>query len=340
MDDRHVIFPRRRLLAAGGLAALGLSGRPARAQEMLRQATLIVGSPAGGATDKVARMYADALRGRYAENVIVENKPGAGGAIAYEGVKRSGVKDGSLVFLSPAYPIVISPHLVSTLPYDTLRDFVPVAPAGRSCMTYAVGPGVPDNVASFAQYLDWCKANPRQALYAAQTGSSQHLLGSVLALSTGVPLENVSYKGDAPAMQDLMGGHVPAVVLPIASALPLYRQRKLRVLATAKATRTRFMPDVPTFAELGHPDVLFQDWMGFFAPADTPPGQVQRLNGAIAEIARSPRGVESLEALGIESEIADPQQFVGMVRTDHQRYAGFIARTKFREAFEKAGGGR
>ena len=341
MNDRTVTLQRRQLLlAAGGLAALGLAARPARAQEMLRQATLVIGSPAGGATDKMARMYADALRGRYAENVIVENKPGAGGAIAYEGVKRSGVKDGSLVFLSPAYPIVISPHLVRNLPYDTLRDFVPVAPTGRSFMTYAVGPAVPESVTTFQQYLAWCKENPKQALYAAQTGSSQHLLGSVLALSTGVPLENVSYKGDAPAMQDLMGGHVPAVVLPIASALPLYRQGKLRVLASAKAQRSKSLPDVPTFTEMGYRDVLFQDWLGVFAPADTAPAQVKRLNEAIAEVARSPKGIEALEGMGFEAEIASPEQFAGMVRADHQRYAGFIERTRFREAFEKAGGGR
>jgi tripartite-type tricarboxylate transporter receptor subunit TctC len=340
MTERIPTLPRRQLLAAGGLAALGLSGRPAFAQDMLKQLTIIVGSPAGGATDKMARMYADALRGRYADNVIVENKPGAGGAIAYEGVKRSGVKDGSLVFLSPAYPIVISPHLVRNLPYDTLNDFVPVAPAGRSCMTYAVGPGVPASVTRFADYLAWCKENPRLALYAAQTGSSQHLMGSVLALSTGVPLENVSYKGDAPAMQDLLGGHVPAVVLPIASALPLYRQGKIRVLATAKGTRTRFMPDIPTFTEMGYQDVLFQDWLGVFAPADTAPAQVRRLNESIAQVARSPRGIEALENLGIEAELASPDVFAGMVRTDHQRYAGFIERTRFREAFEKAGGGR
>lgn len=337
-------FQRRRLLqAAGAAATLGAMPRLALAQapDILKQATVIVGSPPGGATDKMTRLFADGLRQRYAETVLVENKPGAGGVIAYEYVKRSGVKDGSLFFLSPAYPIVITPHLVRNLPYDTLKDFVPVAPTGRSGMTFAVGPGVPASVRNFAEYLAWCKTDPKKnALYGAQTGSSQHLMGAVTALSTGVPLENVSYKGDAPATQDMLGGHVPAVILPIASGLPLHRQGKARILAVARATRSRFMPDVPTFVELGYKDVMFQDWLGVFAPADTPMARVRQLNLALNEVARSPRGAEGLESIGIEAEIQSAETFAEMVKTDHARYQAFIQKTNFREIYEKAGGGR
>jgi tripartite-type tricarboxylate transporter receptor subunit TctC len=288
----------------------------------------------------MTRLYADGLRGHYAENVLVENKPGGGGVIAYEYVKRSGVKDGSLFFLSPAYPIVITPHLVSNLPYDTLKDFVPVAPTGRSGMTYAVGPAVPASVRTFQEYLAWAKSDPQKnALYAAQTGSSQHLLGAVTALATGVPLDNVSYKGDAPAVQDMLGGHVPAAVLPISSALPLMKQGRARILAVARASRSRFMPDVPTFVEIGYKEILFQDWLGVFAPAGTPAARVRQLNEAINEVARSQRGTEGLETIGIESEIATADAFAGMVKADWQRYERFIERTKFREIYEKAQGG-
>lgn len=331
------VHPKRRLvLQAAGAAAIAPFA--VRAQEQLKTATIIVGSPPGGATDKMARMYADGLRGRYAENVVVENKPGAGGVIAYEGVKRSGVRDGSLVFLSPAYPIVITPHLVRNLPYDTLKDFIPVAPTGRSGMMYAVGSAVPASVRTFQDYLGWVKANPREAMYAAQTGSSQHLVGSVITLSTGVKLDNVSYKGDAPAVQDLMGGHVPAVILPIASALPLYRQQRARILASTRAARTRFLPDVPTFAELGYKDVLFQDWLGLFAPAGTDMARVRQLNQLVGEVVRSPKGQEGLEQLGNDAEVVSVEQFAEMVRTDHQRYQGFIQRTSFREIYERAQG--
>ncbi|HYF19612.1 MAG TPA: tripartite tricarboxylate transporter substrate-binding protein [Ramlibacter sp.] len=327
---------RRLVLQAAG--AVALTPFIARAQDTLKTATIIVGSPAGGATDKMARMYADGLRGRYAENVVVENKPGAGGVIAYEGVKRSGVRDGSLVFLSPAYPIVITPHLVRNLPYDTLKDFIPVAPTGRSGMMYAVGSGVPASVRTLQDYLTWVKAHPKEAMYAAQTGSSQHLVGSVITLATGVKLDNVSYKGDAPAVQDLMGGHVPAVILPIASALPLYRQQRARILASTRAQRTRFMPDVPTFTELGYKDVLFQDWLGIFAPAGTDMGRVRQLNQLVGEVVRSPKGQEGLEQLGNDAEIVGVDQFAEMVRADHQRYQGFVQRTNFREIYERAQG--
>ena len=185
----HLRFQPIFIALLGCIAALAGT---AHAQERLRQATIIVGSPAGGATDKLARMYADALRNRYASTVIVENRAGAGGILAYEYVKNSPLKDGSLTFLSPAYPLAISPHVVRNLPYDTLKDFAPVGIAARSTMTFVVGPAVPASVTTLAAYLQWCRDNPKQALYAAQTGSSQHLLGSLLALSSKVKLENVS----------------------------------------------------------------------------------------------------------------------------------------------------
>jgi tripartite-type tricarboxylate transporter receptor subunit TctC len=330
--------PQTRRLVLKAAGAVALAPYTARAQDVLKTATIVVGSPAGGATDKMARMYAEGLRGKYAENILVENRPGFGGVIAYDHVKRSGIKDGSLVFLCPAYPIVITPHLVRNLPYDTLKDFVPIATTGRSGMMYVVGSGVPASVRNMADYLAWCKANPKDAMYAAQTGSSQHLVGSVITLATGVKLDNVSYKGDAPATQDLLGGHVPAVILPIASALPLYRQRSVRVLASTRAARTRFMPDVPTFAELGYKDVLFQDWLGIFAPSGTDPARVRHLNLAVNEVARSPKGVEGLDLMGNDFEAVTVEQFADIVRTDFQRYQGFVQRTNFREIYEQAQG--
>jgi tripartite-type tricarboxylate transporter receptor subunit TctC len=308
------------------------------AQERLRQATIIVGSPAGGATDKLARMYADALKQRYATTVIVENRPGAGGILAYEYVKNSPQKDGSLTFLSPAYPLTISPHVVRNLPYDTLKDFVPVAVAARSTMTYVIGSAVPASIRTLEAYLQWCRDNPKQALYAAQTGSSQHLLGSLLALSSKIKLENVSYKGDAPAMQDLLGGHIPAVVLPIASAIPLYKAGQIRVLAVSAAKPSRYLPDVPTFQELDHKDILFQDWLGVFAPAGTSPEAVRQMNMAMGDAARSEAGQAALTNLGFTPEIVTPEVFAEMVRADHRRYGVLVERTRFREVFEKSSG--
>ena len=320
------------------LAAALLSPMILSAQERLRQATIIVGSPAGGATDKLARMYADALKQRFANTVIVENRPGAGGILAYEYVKNSPQKDGSITFLSPAYPLTISPHVVRNLPYDTLKDFMPVGIAARSTMTYAVGPAVPANIRTMEAYLQWCRDNPKQALYAAQTGSSQHLLGSILALTSKVRLENVSYKGDAPAMQDLLGGHIPAVVLPIASAIPMHKAGQIRVLAVASAKPSRYLPDIQTFQDMDYKDILFQDWLGVFAPAGTSPEAVRQMNLAMADAARSEQGQAALTNLGFTPEIVTPEVFAELVRADYRRYGVLVERTRFRETFEKSSG--
>ena len=328
----------RNTAISAAIALCALMPHASQAQERLRQATIVVGSPAGGATDKLARMYADALKQRYANTVIVENRPGAGGILAYEYVKNSPQKDGSLTFLSPAYPLTISPHVVRNLRYDTLRDFVPVAVAARSTMTYVIGSAVPASIKTLEAYLQWCRDNPKQALYAAQTGSSQHLLGSILALSSKVKLENVSYKGDAPAMQDLLGGHIPAVVLPIASAIPLYKAGQIRVLAVSAAKTSRYLPDIPTFQELDHKDILFQDWLGVFAPAGTSPEAIRLMNLAMSDAARSEQGQLALTNLGFTPETVSPEVFAEMVRSDYRRYGALVERTRFREIFEKSSG--
>ncbi|MDX3905929.1 MAG: tripartite tricarboxylate transporter substrate-binding protein [Pigmentiphaga sp.] len=330
---------RRRFLAASAASlCCAAAGRRAFGASTLTQATILVGSPPGGATDKLARMFADGLGRRYADRVIVENKAGAGGAIAYAHVKHSGVKDGSLMFLSPAYPIVISPHVVSTLPYDPLRDFAPVGIAGRSMMTIAVGPAVPAEVRTLEDYVRWCREHPGQALYAAQTGSSQHLVGTSFSQAANVKLDNVSYKGDAPALQDLLGGHVPAIILPIASAIPQHQSGGIRVLAVTGAKRSRFLPDIPTTGELGYKDIVFQDWLGVFMVARTPQAVLERMNRAMNEVSGSEQGQQALANLGFEPVQVTTEVFAGMVKADYERYRGIIERTRFREVFEKSVG--
>ena len=338
--EAHPSTARRNFLkrAGGALAFSGLLPGLAYPQDhRLRQSTILVGAPAGGATDKLARMYANGMPS-FAETIIVENKGGAGGAIAYEYVKSRGAKDGSLMFLAPAYPIVISPHVVRDLPYDPIKDFVPIGIAARSLMTFGVGPAVPKDVKTLEDYLRWCKANPKLAIYAAQTGSAQHLMGTSFSLAAKVRLDNISYKGDAPAIQDVLGGHVPAIILPAAAVRPYYQSGQLRVLATAAASRPRLMPDLPTFREQGFQDIVFQDWMGMFAAAGTQAAVVQKVNDTMANVSRSAEGMEMLATLGFEPETATPEQFASVIKTDYQRYGDMIERTGFREAFAQAAG--
>jgi tripartite-type tricarboxylate transporter receptor subunit TctC len=318
---------RRRFLLAGAAAALAPS--LAAAQERARQLTVVVGFPPGGATDILARMIADGMRGAYAPAVIVDNKPGASGRLAVEFVKNA-PKDGSVLLVTPAFPMLISPHLYPKLAYDTLRDFAPVGIAARSMLCLAVGPAIMGNVKTLAEFADWVKTNPKGAVFGAPSGSAQHFAGQTFARSAGIKLEHVSYKGGAPAMTDLLGGHIPANVSPVAEALPHHTAGKIRILAVTGARRSRFLPDVPSMQELGHKDVLFQDWLGLFAPAGTPSEVVARMNAAAAGAVSSEAGQAGLGKLGMELDIAAPDAFGQMVRADWERYRVVVQASGFK----------
>src|SRR6476620_9509089 len=206
---------RRHLLAASatGLFA-GLAPR-ALAQAVKKPVHVIVGFPAGGGTDVTARVLSEALRGAYASAVLVENKPGASARIAVEYVKNA-EPDGSVMLFTPDFPMTVYPHSFRSLSYDPLRDFVAVSPAAKSMLTYNVGPAVSESVKTLAEFAQWCKANPGKASYATTAaGGTPHFVGMMFAKAAGVAMTPVHYRGGAPALQDLLGGHVPASVNPI-----------------------------------------------------------------------------------------------------------------------------
>src|SRR5262249_24955123 len=238
------MLTRRTFLAASVVAALGAAAR-ARAQTLKKTVHIIVGFPAGGATDLIARILADRLRGRYAATVIVENKPGGAARVAVDYIKNA-EPDGSEFLFTPDFPITLYPHSFRTLSYDPLRDLVPVAPASRSTLTFVVGPAVPDRIRSLADFVAWCKTNPDKAIFATTgAGGSPHFVGVMLANEAGVNLSPVHYRGGAPALQDLIGGHVPASVNPVGETLPQASSGKIRILAVASPERSKFLPAVP-----------------------------------------------------------------------------------------------
>ncbi|HEY8356825.1 MAG TPA: tripartite tricarboxylate transporter substrate-binding protein, partial [Ramlibacter sp.] len=174
------------LAAALAAPALLASGRAFAQQPLLKQLTLVVPFPAGGGTDVVARMLADGLRGRYAENVIVDNKAGAGGRIGVAFVKNA-PPDGSVMAFTPAFPLAIFPHIYPSMPYDALKDFVPVATTSKGAMVLSVGPAVPATVRTAADFIAWCRANPDKATFGAPGGSGQHFAGAQFAKLAGIP---------------------------------------------------------------------------------------------------------------------------------------------------------
>ena len=247
---------RRHLLAASatGLFA-GLAPR-ALAQAVKKPVHVIVGFPAGGGTDVTARVLSEALRGAYASTVLVENKPGASARIAVEYVKNA-EPDGSVMLFTPDFPMTLYPHSFKSLSYDPLKDFTPVSPATTSMLSYNVGPAVPAGVKSLGDYVQWCKANPDKASYGTTSaGATPHFAGVMLSNELKVTLNPVHYRGGAPALQDVVGGHIPMSVNPLSEALPLHQGGTIRALAVTGAKRSQFMPNVPTAKEAGYDVVV------------------------------------------------------------------------------------
>jgi tripartite-type tricarboxylate transporter receptor subunit TctC len=322
---------RRHLLAASaaGLvaSATGLIPR-AFAQAIKKPVHVIVGFPAGGGTDMIARILAERLRGPYASTVLVENKPGAAARLAVEYVKNA-EPDGSVMLFTPDFPITVYPHSFRSLNYDPLRDFIPVAPATKSMLTYNIGPAVPDSVKSLADFVQWCRANPAKASYGTTSaGGTPHFVGMMLANEAGVPMTPVHYRGGAPALQDLLGGHVPASINPVSESLPFARSGTLRTLAVTGVQRSSFLPDVPTMTEAGY-KIVVDSWLGVFVPAKTPAEIVNALSTAIAEGVKSAPMAESLAKVGNVPAFQTPAEFAAVVKADVARWAPVVKASGF-----------
>jgi len=288
----------------------------------------VVGFPAGGGTDVIARILAERLRVPFASSVIVENKPGGAARVSVDYVKNA-EPDGSVMLFTPDFPITLYPHSFRSLSYDPLRDLVAVAPAARSMLTYIVGPAVPAGVKSLADFVQWCKAHPESAAYATTAaGGTPHFVGVMLASAAGIAMTPVHYRGGAPALQDLLGGHVPAGVNPISETLSQARSGTLRILAVTGARRSPFLPDVPTIAEQGIEGVVAVGWIGLSAPARTPEPILDRLSAEVMKILKEPEVLEKLKSLAFVPAKESRQEFEAYIA---------IENTKWRKIVQDAG---
>jgi tripartite-type tricarboxylate transporter receptor subunit TctC len=333
---------RRHLIAAAsaGLAAAGTGGRrgalaqvfepPVEKPLLEKPARIMVGFAAGGGTDVTARILAEALRGAYASTFIVENKPGAAARQAVEYVKNA-EPDGSVMLFTPDFPITVYPYSFRSLTYDPVRDLTPVAPVTRSMLTFNIGPAVPESITTLAGFVDWCRANPGKASYATTAaGGTPHFVGVMLANAAGVAITPVHYRGGAPALADLIGGHVAASVNPVSEILAFAKSGTVRTLAVTGAQRSRFLPDIPAMREAGY-DVVVDSWSGMFLPAGVAAPIVNALSAAIGRAVKSPRVIESLARAGNAPAFQSPAQFATLVKADLLRWgpvvkaSGFVA---------------
>lgn len=318
---------RRQTLA--GAAALTAAGWPLwAAAQGTETARVLCGFPPGGTTDAVSRRVADKLRGVLAAAVLVENKPGAGGRLAVEELKRS-APDGSTLLMTPASMITLYPHIYTKLTYG-IDDVTPVCTAGIIEFGFGVGPAVPETVRNLKDFLAWAKANPAQANFASPgAGSPPHLLGALLSKESGVELRHVPYRGSAPGLQDLLGGQVASMSSPVGDYLQYLKAGKLRLLATSGAKRSRFTPEVATYMEQGFKPLEMREWYGFFLPGKASADLVQRAATAIRAAVAMPDVVEGFAALGVEASANTPAELAAAVKSENAAWGPIVKRVGF-----------
>lgn len=316
---------RRQIIQSTGAAALlaaGL-GRTALAQA-LETARVIVGFPAGSTPDVVARRIAEKLSQGYAKAALVDNRTGAGGQIAVTAVKALG-PDGSNILISPMSILGVYPHTYKKLPYDPVADLTPVSMGVTFDYGFAVGPGVPESVKTIPDFMAWCKANPAKASFGSPApGSTLHFSGIMLGRAAGVELTHIGFRGSQAAIQDLLGGQLPALCSPLGEFLRHLSGGKLRVIGTSGAKRSRFTPNIATFAEQGYKDMVFSEWYGFFLPAKATPETVQKLNAAVRQALAAPDVIEGLAGFGLEPAPSTPAQLAATLKADTERWGPVV----------------
>jgi tripartite-type tricarboxylate transporter receptor subunit TctC len=323
------MLSRRRFVAVAAVAGASITApRRAHSQVVGKLTRMIVGFAPGGSSDVTARLLVEQMRG-YASTIIIDNRPGAGGRIAVETAK-AGAPDGSVLLLSPASMIVLYPHLYKPLGYDPVQDLIAVTTVCAFPFVLSVGPLVPRDVRTLADFIQWCKANPKLASYGTSgAGSMLHFAGMMLARAANFDFTHVPYKGASPALQDLLGGQVASTVGVLGIALPHIQAGILRALAMTGATRSSFLPDVPTLTEAGFSGLEITEWQGLFVPARTPPAVVHALNRSVRDALDTAEVKAGLIKLSFEAGGTSPEQFADIVRADIARWEPIVKASGF-----------
>jgi len=290
---------------------------------------LLVGYPAGGTLDTTARQLAEAWR-KQGRLYIVDNRAGAAGRIANSQLKRER-PDGTALLCTHASALTIYPHVYSRLMYDPAADFVPVSPLVAATCAFAVSSAAPSSVVDLKTYVEWVKRSPGMATYASPAaGSFAHFLGYQLSDAAGVKLQHVGYRGSAPAMQDLVGGQIPAYLGFVADFLPYLAQGKIRILAVSGEKRSPFLAKVPTFAEQGFTKIRGVENYGIFAPPGTPEGTVQALYQSVVAASKDPVLRASFEQFGLEPVTLASNDYAKQLQREREAWAPIVRASGFR----------
>jgi tripartite-type tricarboxylate transporter receptor subunit TctC len=299
-----------------GLCALAVPAASAQTYPS-RSITLIIPFAAGGSNDIVGRTIGKKLAEAWGQPVLVDNRPGAGGVIGAAAVAAAPPDGYTLLLVSSTF--TINPAVKKSMPFDTVRDFTAVAFIARSPLLVTASNMLP--VTSAKQLLDHARSMPGKITYASSgPGSINQISAELIALSAGVRLLHIPYKGGAPALNDLLGGHVDIYVSSLPQVLPLAQSGKAKALAVTSLKRTPLLPYVPTLDESGIPGFDSSSWWGIAGPADMPADVVGTLNAEISRMLTSPELRKLLASEGADAETMTPQQFSELMRAETQRW--------------------
>ena len=296
-----------------------------RAEDLPSEIRILVPVTAGSTLDARARVIADAIGQRLKQRVIVENRPGAGGIIGALAVARSKPDGSTLLFTNNSH--VISPHIYPNAGYDPIRDFAPVAQAYVSGMVLVAHPSL--EVASVSELVELARNESKALSYASSgTGGLPHLAAELFKQVAGIELLHVPYRGDGQALNDVLAGRVPVMMSGYIVVLPHVRAGKLRALAVTSNQRTGILPEVPTILESGYPAYKLDTWTGFFAPAGTPAGLIDKLNREIAAALATPAVQAQFAATGAEAAVTSPAEFAVFVRQEWDIYGRLVRKLR------------
>ena len=312
-------------LAVSLIFALTAASNVATAQQPDCMLKIIVPYVAGSGPDTLARLIGDELQQRRSQTVIVENRPGASGNLGTAAAANAKA-DGSTILLT-ASPFTQNVAFFKAVPYDPVKDFVPIVKFAEGYVALAVNPSVP--AASATEFVDYVRARPSEVRYSSPgQGTPQHLSMELFKLATGTDITHVPYTGMPAAIRDVVGGHVSTTFVPIHIALPLAQAHKIRLLGVASQQRMDVAPDVPTLVEQGIKGVDLDFWFGVLAPAGTPPAFVERTNADINAIIQLPRIRTQMTAQGLRPIGGSVGEFADFIPRDLAKWRKIVVTSK------------
>ena len=318
---------RRQWLHAAGASSLAMA-LPSWAQTSAwpsKPLRLVVPFAPGGSSEIVARSVAGEMAKTIGQNVFVDNKPGAAGNIAMQEVANS--EDGHTLILGHIGTLAVNPYIFPKLPYDAMRDFVPVTLVSKVPSLYVVHPDVPAK--NLKEFIAYAKKNPAKLSYgSAGNGSAGHLAFEYLKMTADIFMLHVPYRGTGPMMTDLLSGRLEASAVGAAAMLPFIKSGKVRCIATGSAKRLPQLPDVPTVAEQGFPGFEMTQWYGMLAPANMPAANLEKLSVETMKAVKAPASLERLNADAAEAIGGTPAQFAQFIAAEQERWKKVLLRAK------------